>query len=356
MITFLNQVKSDFSHVLFVGPYNPNGGIGAVISKLAVSMSGIKTLSLETDGSRFKKLILFLYGVASFLRYLVIHYKVSIVHFHSASNASFYRKSTLCLLAMLFKKKIVFHIHGGGFKEFYRSNRFTKWYVKKILNNANHVICLSEEWKQFFDKEIGLKNTSVVPNPVDDYQSNRLPVIPYPLRLLFLGTVNEEKGIFDLLNYLRVSPIFSQYPIELHIGGIVEPGLNNRFSELINSHSRFIFHGWIGVHDKQKIFDCIDVFILPSYIEGLPVSILEAMSFSKPIIATRVGGIPSLVKEGVNGWLIDHRDFSRLEAILHHLLIDDHALLHFGANSKFIVQSYYTHKAVAKLSTVYTNL
>jgi glycosyltransferase involved in cell wall biosynthesis len=89
------------------------------------------------------------------------------------------------------------------------------------------------------------------------------------------------------------------------------------------------------------------VYVLPSYNEGLPISILEAMSYGKPVISTSVGGIPEIVKPGYNGWLFKPGDHAALNLIMEEVLGNRERLKEYGNNS-MKTTSNYTPKAVVK--------
>ena len=83
------------------------------------------------------------------------------------------------------------------------------------------------------------------------------------------------------------------------------------------------FTGWVSSEEKTKIFRSSKLFILPSWNEGLPMSMLEAMSFGIPVIVTRVGGIPSVIHNGYNGLMISPKSKEELKNAICRLLNDD---------------------------------
>jgi glycosyltransferase involved in cell wall biosynthesis len=97
----------------------------------------------------------------------------------------------------------------------------------------------------------------------------------------------------------------------------------------------------------------MDVFILPSHIEALPMSILEAMSYGKPIVSTRVGGIPSLVKEDYNGWLYDPNDIKHLDKIIDEIFADKGRIKVYGHNSRTEALKYDIQTVAKKLNSIY---
>jgi glycosyltransferase involved in cell wall biosynthesis len=115
-------------------------------------------------------------------------------------------------------------------------------------------------------------------------------------------------------------------------------------------------HGWIENEAKSRLMNMMDIFILPSYIEALPMSILEAMSYAKPIISTKVGGIPSLVKEEYNGWLYNPSQIKQLDKIFDEIFADKTKLQVFGNNSRAEVLKYDIQSVALQLNSIYTDV
>ena len=107
---------------------------------------------------------------------------------------------------------------------------------------------------------------------------------------------------------------------------------------------------------KVAVFNNADVFILPSYNEGLPISILEAMSYGKAIISTSVGGIPEIVKQNENGLLIEPGNLEQIEQSINNLLEHPELINEFGAISEQLVQKYLPHFVLKELEGYYTSV
>lgn len=98
-------------------------------------------------------------------------------------------------------------------------------------------------------------------------------------------------------------------------------GINNEIDKL--NISKWIAHvGWIDSNEKQEIYKNIAINVLPSYNEGLPMSILETMAYGIPSITTNIASIPEVVVDGVNGFLINPGDIDALSDKLKILLND----------------------------------
>jgi glycosyltransferase involved in cell wall biosynthesis len=126
-----------------------------------------------------------------------------------------------------------------------------------------------------------------------------------------LGLIGDRKGVFDLLKVVK-RLIDDAYPIKLTIGG------NGEIRRLLGEIKNYgiakdvQYRGWIGDKERDLILRESDIFILPSYAEGMPMAILEAMAYSVPVVSTKVGGIPELISDGETGYLINPGDLDAL--------------------------------------------
>src|SRR5699024_2888363 len=133
---------------------------------------------------------------------LLFQKDIKIVHLHGASKGSFYRMYILFLLSKyIFHKKVVYHIHGGGFRHFYeQSGIFIKRLIEHIMNHSDLIICLSKYWYQYFDETFKIKDLYILNNPVLQPSNTCLPKVRgAKIHFLFLGLIGKGKGIFDLL-------------------------------------------------------------------------------------------------------------------------------------------------------------
>lgn len=299
--------------VLIIGPSptRSKGGMATVIQEMLESKILNNDFDLEMhesyrDGNIFYRLI---FSIYSFVKFLFIYKKYDIFHLHVASNGSTFRKMIYAKLIEKANKRIILHIHGGQYLEFYKSlSKNNQVKVKKFLIKADYVIALSEKWKSCFEKNFKLKNCIVLQNGIDIDKYEEAKKYPKELnkKILFLGRIVEEKGIFDLMEALSIA-IKKYNDICIYVGG---DGDKRKVLELIKKYrleNNFKLVGWLNEEKKIKMLSKVDTFILPSYYEALPMSILEAMACGKAIISTKVGAIPEVISEE-NGILVDVGD------------------------------------------------
>jgi len=137
-----------------------------------------------------------------------------------------------------------------------------------------------------------------------------LPVI------LYAGRFSRLKGVFDLLdaatNLVHGGPEFQL--VFIGNGTADEEAL---LHDVIEARGiRGIVHVYGATNTYQEFLGGSDIFVLPSYVEGLPIGLLEAMANGLPVVATNVGGIPEVVREGIDGKLVPPGDIAALRDAL----------------------------------------
>ncbi|WP_375089628.1 glycosyltransferase family 4 protein [Peribacillus sp. RS7] len=313
--------------IIMVGPdINMKGGISAVNKTLLNSNRSaedyvIKYIASYVDGSIFLKLFVAIKGLFQML-FLLLFFNPRIIHIHSASRGSFRRKYFYYLLARAFNKKIIYHIHGAEFAIYYaEASLFEKKKIIRVLENVDKVIALSNTWKNNLLKIAPSSNVEVVHNPVNikNFKAKYNP--SNEVNILFMGRLGKRKGVYDLLQ--AIEEIIISYPfVKLYLCG---DGEINKVKEIIekkNLSNNVFIPGWINNEEKIKYIQKSDIYILPSYNEGLPISILEAMAGSLPIISTKIGGIPEAVSQGENGYLFTPGNIKDMKMYLIKLIED----------------------------------
>ena len=343
-----------FEKVLFVGmEYKiPKGGIASVLNTYSTFISPFKFIrTAASELNTMQKVWFALRGYVLCLWRLLIDRKIKIVHIHSASGSSFWRKSYIIRLAKLMRKKVIFHCHGGGFKEF-RQNAPLK--VDAILNKVDCVVCLSKEWEVYF-KNIGCKNVFVIKNVIDepmieDVEKDGL------VHFLFLGLICDNKGIFDVLQTLSDHKDELRGKMLLHVGGNGETNRLELTIKQLKLDELVKFEGWVAKEKKKELFNLSDVYMLPSYIEGVPISILEAESYHKPIITTNIGGIPSIVKNNITGLFITPGNRHEIYQAIKRMIENQDIRHEFGEAGYKISTDYLPSSVIKSLINLYQNI
>jgi glycosyltransferase involved in cell wall biosynthesis len=261
--------------------------------------------------------------------YSLFRFKPQTVLIFFAHGGSFIEKGIMALIAKLMGKRVVVCPRAGQLIEHITLHRFWKKFARLVFSAADVVVCQSGSWKLFFEEQVGFKSHlkyTVIRNWILTHQYDENFVQRHKLanastiKILFLGWVIKDKGIFELLDAFNQ---LQSPSVRLWIAGD-GPELEAakaKVSELKLSEVVH-FYGWVFNDQKMQLLKEADIFVLPSYAEGMPNAVLEAMASGIPVVATTVGGIPDLIKDNVNGFLVKPGDANMLAEKIT-LLIND---------------------------------
>lgn len=344
-------MKADYILTIGIDYKVIHGGVAAVESTYSTFYTPFNHISTVVDYGILKKVIIFFKAYLQFWYWMLFHKEILIVHVHGASDASFWRKRIFINIAKLFDKKVIFHCHGAEFKRFSTQHKEA---VSKTLNKCDCIIALSENWKAWFEESFHHNNVIVVKNVINEPHENKTKHDKFVL--LFLGRLGKRKGIYDLLNVVTSHKFEFKDKLELILGG---DGDINKITEFIRKNELndiVKYKGWVNGKDKIDLFNYADAYILPSYNEGLPISILEAMSYSLPIISTNVGGIPEILEQNKNGFIMNPGDKDSLYYAIHELMNKPDLCKYMGLSSRMKVKEYLPTYVEQKLFEIYQNI
>jgi glycosyltransferase involved in cell wall biosynthesis len=354
-------LKKDISSkILILGPdyHNHRGGIGAVIGIYSKYFEIFNFIPTHKSNNVLYKSYIFFISLFKIFFTLLKNRNIKIVHIHGSSYGSFYRKFICFIISKyIFRKKVIYHIHSGEYYIFYsKSNALIKKLIQKFINNADCLICLSKSWEQFFIDNFNPEKIKILPNiidyPVTIYKNKDTGKISF----LFLGLIDKKKGIFDVIEVIKNNINLFDNKIELVVGGNGEVvKLQNIIKEnKIENIVKFV--GWVQNETKAQYLQNSDIFILPSYNEGLPISILEAMSYGKPIISTNVGAISEIVQNYENGFLISPGNLVQIEKTMTYFIENPQYIEKLGNVSQQMVKKYLPDSVILKIENIFNEL
>lgn len=332
--------------------HNPRGGIAQVINVYSTIFSPFNFIKTTACGNKLTNLFILITALCKFIGYMLFS-EVKIVHIHTASYISFWRKCIFINLAKLFNKKVVLHIHGAEFKIF-SEKKYSK--IKETITKCDCIIALSIDWKKYFKNFYSHHNVQIIKNIIEppilraEFDKND------KFNLLFLGRLGERKGIYDLLDVLSDNKKKYQDNLIFLYGGNGEVEKVNLYVKEKGIENMAIYQGWVTGEKKTSLLNQANAYILPSYNEGLPISILEAMSYSLPIVSTNVGGIPEIVKDGINGYLFDAGDKTAMAQAIDSLIENREQNKKFGENSLKMVQDHLPESVAKQLTELYQKI
>lgn len=337
------------------------GGISSVIR--AYEDAGlfdnyaIEYIATHKDGNFITKLA---YSIGALLKFLSLLVKrdVFLVHIHSASNYSFWRKSLFFFISKALSKKIIYHIHGGGFVAFYNNaSKFGQRLIKYILMNSQVIIVLTDSWRNMVIETVGAARIETLQNPITDSEYCSIANHPVDNRLLFLGLVKKEKGVFDILSAMYLLRENYNLTVNLDVCGVGDIAKLKQKAKKMGMTKNIVVHGWVDAKKIKELMSKATAFILPSYYEGLPMSIIEAMAASVPVIASNVGGIPDIIKDGENGMLIEPGNIKAMAEKIKRIVENKDERIEISQKAKEMVLISYSQKIVIdKLIEIYNRV
>ena len=300
------------------------GGIASVIDVYRrnglFERRNIKYLATHCSGTAGKKVWLFFCSWITYVG-MLLQGQVILTHVHSATEASFWRKTLFLLPTFLFRVPTILHIHSGAFPHFYETqcSPLKKSLTRYVGKRVSCVVVVSEALRTWIVDTIQNENTITVYNPMC------MPVSceferRTGSRILFLGRLGKGKGTYDLLLAIRM--IIGRHPdIRLILGGDGEVEQTRQEINRLGIAQNVELLGWVSGAVKSELLQESGIYVLPSYSEGLPMSVLEAMAMGLVVISTQVGGIPEAVTDGKEGILILPGDVCALAEAIDGLLI-----------------------------------
>lgn len=340
--------------VLMLGPdRRVHGGISGVVNNLydaGIDKSvSVRYLATMKEGSKLRKALV---ACVAYLKFVACVSDYDVIHVNMASDFSYLRKAWFIRKAYKKGKKIVLHQHGGDWLGYYNTlNTRQRQRVVQVFNMANRVLVLSPYYLDFFKNVVKIEskidlfpNKIAIPDEVSRVEHEGI-------NILFLGRICKAKGVDELID--AVAKVREKFPkINLRLAGIYE---DTSFEDKIEKNSDFITYlGWVGDKDKDEELRKCDIFVLPSYFEGQGVSVLEAMVYGCPVIATNVGGIPMMIDDHETGLLVEAKSSEAISKAIYEILTDDTLRneIKIRARSK-IEREFDIKDVVEKLTSIY---
>lgn len=316
----------------------------------------------ETGNWSFSNLVSAIGDCVRFSR-LVVVFRPEICHIATAYGLSFLKHSVCIAIARLLGSKVLLHPHCSFYFLYERQGKAWQWFVRKVVGLCQGIVVLSNEWN-------GLQE--VVPDCRIYYLPNAINLLDYvdvgrekiesksesPLHVLYLGHLGKEKGSFDLICAAKTvlgqehGVVFDLVGQEQVIGDMKQ--LN---TQVVDAGLEQFIHIQPAVTgaEKIKLFRSADIFVYPSYHEGMPMAVIEAMACGLPIIATQVGGLPDLVHPGLNGLLVPVGQPDQLANAIHQLVVNPQMRSSMRMGSFQLAQENFDiEKLVSRLLDIYT--
>lgn len=245
----------------------------------------------------------------------------SVVLIFTSAGASFVEKSLMVLLARLCGTPVVLCPRSGLIIDMVDRSKLARWMVKAAVS-ASLVVCQGQGWADYYSRLAPSAKTRVIPNFIDTevYAAVPPPVDDSETRILFLGWIDRNKGIYELLAAAeRLVARGRRFKLILAGSGAELES----FRQAVSASTASVCietPGWVDGAGKRRLLAWSHLLVLPSYREGLPNVVLEAMASGRAVVATSVGAVPEVVQAGVTGLLCPPGDAEALADALDRLV------------------------------------
>lgn len=251
--------------------------------------------------------------------------RCDVLHINLASFGSTYRKLLIARFAAFAGTPYVIHLHGGGYREFWATRpNWMKKQISTFFRRAARIILLGAVWRDLIIQISPEASARIVKLP----NATRTPAFTgaddlgvQQTRILFLGRLNEAKGVRHLIEALAMLKNVDGWTAVLAGDGevvgtreaVADAGLTNRVE----------VPGWLGPDEVSRLWQSGGIFVLPSFVENQPISILEAFAHRVPVVCTAIGSVPEMVEDGRTGIIVPAGDSRQLAAAIGRLIEDE---------------------------------
>ncbi len=265
-------------------------------------------------------------GLKKWWRYILLLWKtgINVLSFRpnlvyltpTSKGGGFYKDALVAILVKALGAKMVYHFHNKGVST--RQDKCLDNLLYKIVFKNADVILLSEHLYPDIQKYVPKNRIHICPNGIPEIALNsRLKaqnVVDKPVEILFLSNLIESKGVYVLLTAIE---LLKEKGLIFHctyVGGEGDISLEQLQQKIYKSGlaKEIRYAGKKYGVDKAKVFSSADIFVHPTLNDCFPLVLLEAMQFSLPIISTLEGGIPGIVENNKNGFLVPQNDAAAL--------------------------------------------
>ncbi len=241
-----------------------------------------------------------------------------VVLLFTSIGASVVEKGAMAWYARIRGVPALMFPRGGAVIEACHRSRLTLLWVRFAFRGARTVLCQGPEWQRFavdmlgFDTEDApiILNWTATPRLLTIGRNRQFATSDSPVRLLFLGWLDREKGIFELVEACRQLSRSCQFVLNV----VGEGSAFRSVRDLVTRNeldSKVHFSGWLDGQALEDALSEADVFVLPSWVEGLPNSMIEAMAARLAVVVSSVGNIPDVVDDGREALLVPRKMFLR---------------------------------------------
>ncbi len=307
------QTKHQRRTIFIAGPSTPKGGgMFRVADYLVQSQARplspnteaaeLRLLDTRGDGSALSSLGVLTQALGKLL-ICRLRGELAGVHVNVAERLSLFRKGMLIAASRALGVPVVLHLHAAQLHHLYPGlprplQALTRW----VFSLPQSCVVLGQVSRQFVIEQLGVpaQRVEIINNGVPEPAETRRQSEPDGVqRVLFVGNLSERKGVSDLLAALA-RPGFDRRQMEVQIAGGGDVASYQARANALGLKNLVHFSGWVGQPEVARLMAAADVLVLPSYDEGLPLVILEALANGVAVVCSPVGEIDSVLTDGLD--------------------------------------------------------
>jgi len=381
--------------ILFIAPTPPPYAGPEISSRLLLSScldhrfrirhlrSNVSNTNREKGKIGVRKIAAYIPFFIKLIFYLIKERPKLVYSLLAQNRTGFVRDAIIIMVCRLFGKKIVVHLRGGNFANFYtKSSPVFRKFISKVLNSVDILLLLGKRLKEQFVSIFPERKIRVLYNAVNvkDFNGNSHKATTdyegHDISVLYVGHLSYAKGFCDLLKAIPL--VLEKEPKTRFVfAGERTNGGNILYNEITGDKlefrnedidraiddmchrfpSQLQFLGLISGETKVETFLNADIFVLPSYSEGFPVVVLEAMAGKLPIVTTPVGALPEVFDDGLNGFFIQPGDYRDLADKMIRLVTDSETRTRTGQyNFEYVSENFDIDVIAGKLGDIFSEM
>ena len=362
--------------LLIVGSFPPpesniKGGIATSCHLLCKSSLGLRFELIKLDSTQkslpippiwvrtFFALVRFFHLLKS-----IIFLRPKVVLIFCASGLSALEKGVLLWVCSILGAPSIIFPRAGKLEEQVQSNVLFGAAIKFLFSKADLFLCQGPGWKKFASEFIGVQKSSLA--EVNNWtateellalgRSRQKKCTSKTINILFVGWIEKEKGVWDLLQAAKL--LFEQgFQFRLTLVGEGSELKRVRQFGFKFLPGRLVLKSWQNEHQLKPLWAKNEIFVLPSWTEGMPNALIEAMATKLCPVVTNVGLIPDFLTDQVDSIIVEKKNHVKLANALGHL-INDEKMLNKLANEAFTTaeRNFGTKTQIQKLQIAIENL
>ncbi|HHP1053178.1 MULTISPECIES: glycosyltransferase family 4 protein [Bacillus cereus group] len=295
--------------------------------------------------SRLRKLddLQYIYRMRKLVNKLQKEEKVDVIHWHTLN------KDAKVMMNIQVDGLEVYTNHLSWFRILYNQGKYSKIY--SLIKKTDYIICPSRETEKMSTKLFGDKKTRYLPNGVnpDEFYTNvqqgieMRKTLGIPKQNKVILTTNRMEPIKGMQYFIEAIPNILKYHPNTTIlilgNGSQKKELMDRVNSQNIDQSKVIFTGEIPNVEIKKWMNTADIYVQPSLMEGCSIAIIEAMSCSRAIVASNVGGNPDIICDRTTGILVEPMSSIEIQKAVIYLLDNPQKIQEFGMKARITVEN-----------------